>query len=47
MDLAYQRDWYWDSIRLCHISRTGNWIVVDCRVSVELVLRQLWNVLYQ
>ena len=35
------------SDKLYHISRTNTGTVVDCVVSVELVVEHLWTVLYQ
>ena len=34
-------------IELYHISRTSTGTVVDCVVSVELVMEHLWTVSYQ
>ena len=47
MDFVVLGGLVYGSDRLYHISRTSTGTVVDCVVSVELVMEHLWTVSYQ
>ena len=45
--VSYKKDGYWYNSGLCRMGGTGTGSVAYCVVSIELVLGQLWTVVYQ
>ena len=45
--VSYQYNWYCDNSGLCRNNRTDTWTVMECVVSIGVVLRQWWTVSYQ